>query len=273
MENLAFQEAVRPYKKCIRESVSRVGENADAFLRYLAWVTRVHAIPVGSAKHSPKLGERVVIWTESDGLGGIEHVASILRRAERIKEPVHLFISGGSESFSTRGNLPAQRMADALRFSYGSEFAFDSMVTVDGFSRNTGHQGRIIPSWLKAVQATEVVVVAPLYHIGRFMTTIGYGCKMAGIHLAFFPMPFGTWDTWHGCKEPYCCQVLEEYGSVRGFTYAELCFAADLPRRRFEDVGAENTSEIEKIITGWARPHTRLCADLNPKEALKYFGI
>jgi hypothetical protein len=226
-----------------------------------------------------KRGERVIIWTETDGLGGLEHVSTVLRRAKRIGDPVHLIITGGDTSFATRGNLPGQRMADALRHTYGSEIDFDSSVTIDGFSKNTGHQGRIVPGLLKAMGAKEVIVVAPLYHLPRFLTTIGYGSKyFADIRPKFVPMPFGTWETWHSCKEPIVENATDPinasaYARVLGYTYADLLFKSGLPRFHFEDAGAENTSEIDKIISGWVRPCTRLCADLTPTEAIDYFEI
>ncbi|PJA46363.1 hypothetical protein CO172_03795 [Candidatus Uhrbacteria bacterium CG_4_9_14_3_um_filter_36_7] len=241
-------EAMEKHVEVNRVLVERAGQDWEGALEYILWssTSRLDAF-IELARVDPK--GSTVMWTETDGVGGVDHVLRVLRETE-----AHVVISGGDlGSEDTRDNWPAHMMYQHLL----SQEPCLSMnrVTIDAKSGHTGWQARILSRLLSAYGTKNFCVVGPLYHMYRLISTLVEGVDRWSDdeqkNMFWFPAPFGDWETRHRCKMPHPDTGL----SQKGFTYGELAFVPgeSMPRFRFEDKSAENTSEFWKWLEGMSR--------------------
>ncbi len=251
--NPSFHAAISPYKEHVRAMCEEADVDADAFLRFLVWATDVH-VPRWSMD-----GVRAIAWTNAGGFGGLGPVTSLLSQHVDTKTKVDLLVSGRRAKRPSCGEMTAIQLAQFVGDRLDDRSVLFVSISVDGVSDNTGDQGKLIPAWLKAIDAKQVVMVAPLYHMPRYLTTVGYGCRDAGIRPHFIPMPFGRWEEvqWLGTD-------------VR---FADLCFSPDLHKCIGRNMGIDLSSEVQKIRMGWRETCIRTCLDLRPQEAVEYFQI
>jgi hypothetical protein len=268
-----------PYTDTLTELATAAGEEPENLWKYLGWaLTRGTVTP--EEKPRPR-GQRVALWSETDGMRGLETILRLKQEAADRKEAFHCIISGGDLGYYERDNLPGpymlqQTMVQCL--ALGIPWSPDEF-TLDCFSKHTGHQGHLLPAMLRVMGAKVVDLVIPLYHLPRFALTIGYGTKVAGINgLRFVPQPYGTWETRHAAKMPR--REDDTYDpATQGYTYGELLCAKLPPFARENKASiAENTSEIEKIFSGMehvvaASGKKLACYHLRLAEAIERFQI
>jgi len=242
------------HKKRLESKLSSVNDNWDSLVKLLEWTTKPRSLYAQQNKERNQL----IVWGETDRWNGLKYVRQFL-----IKNPqAVLIISGGvygrEKSIGDIGsiNLFKKLEKDLLTRHYREE-DIKSNVIIDSLSRHTGDQGKIIASLFKPLSPKEVFIVIPLYHMPRFLLSIGFNLKKQKIKPNIIPVAYGTWDSCHPQKRPL--------KRKKTYTYEEL-FVRPPSSSIFQD--KFDCGEIDKIVQ---QVRNKNC--LTFKEFINWFNI
>ncbi|MFH0928592.1 MAG: hypothetical protein V1821_03920 [bacterium] len=265
---MTFEQAFDPYKKDFDEFVAATNESPDKLREFMKFATTYQELPLRS---DAKRGEQVLIWGEACGLIGLPIVEKKVREAEATNYPLHVMVSGGEGGHEDDLNeIPGPHLARTFYEQTGLDIE-GTRLSVDAFSEHTGHQAMILGAWFKTLGTKEVGVVEPLYHISRFLLTLGYACKnVFDIRPRFYPLPSGTWESTNPGKVAW--REDQNYTGDQGLSFSQIAFEPHHPRFRFDDPKTGHKSELERIARGWNDREKLIVPCLKPAPALEWFG-
>jgi hypothetical protein len=235
-------------KHRLEPDLEKIGDTWQDMLRVVSWTTqqsRFFSIPTNDA-----WGKEVVIWGEtlSGCSGGFDVHHLLLSRPHST-----LIISGGlygNENFS--GEMGAldlfEKLKESLRTARVDDQKIKERVIIDSASIHTGHQRVILGSLLTSLAPDVVWVVMPVYHITRFLMSVGLPLYDKKFQPYICPLPYGAWNTRHPLIGP-----LHESTT---FTHEELFALPPTPDRNRK--GKLNCGELDKILM-YADPKERQC--------------
>ncbi len=199
------------------------------------WIASEHLFP----DPVERIGHQAIVRGETDGTMGMEDVKQLLNWNSNAT----LILSGGVYGRENSvGDVGAIDMFkhiehDLSLYGYSPE-KIKSRVIIDSFSEHTIDQARILAGILRAIKCRDFFVVVPLYHMPRFLLTLGAGLERLGIKPNIIPRPYGRWSTRHPRKGP--TSELD-----KTYTYQELFASPAVPSR---SNGKLDCGEVDKTI-------------------------
>lgn len=209
----------------------------------------VEAVIAWAMTSAPKIPTRhlnpnhVIIWGETDAFHGFEKTADLLTQNPLSTLIVTGGVYGRETTIKEFGAIDLfQYFFQEMRKRDWEEKDLKARVILDSWSLHTGHQRSVLSALLKTLDAQSVSVVLPLYHMPRFLLTLGQGLLDEGIGPKILPCSFGELNTHHIAKGP-----LNEEGT-RMFSYEELFALPPTPSRGADDTKSMDCGEIDKIL-------------------------
>lgn len=236
-------------RRRLEPDLEKIGDTWEDMLHVVSWTTgqgRSFSIPTNDA-----WGKEVIIWGEtSSGCSGGLNVHHLLL----VRPHSTLIISGGlygNENLS--GEMGAldlfEKLKESLKTAQVDEQRIKERVIIDSASMHTGHQRVILGSLLTSLAPDVVWIVMPIYHITRFLMSVGLPMYDKKFKPYICPLPYGTWDGRHHLIGP-------PDNEFTNFTHEEMFALPPTPDRQRK--GKLNCGELDKILM-YANPKERQC--------------
>lgn len=221
--------------KRLEPELKVVNDTWQNLVEVLEWLTAPRVLP----DKKDKEWSQVIIWGETDGLLGLKNVKKLL---SLYKNATVIFSGGvyGREGIiNDIGAIDLYKSLESELLAMGwNNDEIKRRVLIESLSLHTGHQSLILSHILKALASEDIFLVEPLYHMPRFLLTLGYGMKKCGLKSNLIPTAYGNWDSVHPSKAP-------GRNPSQKFKYEEL-FASPPVESLFE--GKFDCGEVDKII-------------------------
>lgn len=225
-------------KQRLAATLAAIGDTWDGMVTFLYWMQTAHPLP------EPKSDtwKQVIIRGETDGTVGMEMIKELLTWNQHAT----LILSGGvygrEKSIGDIGAIDMFKHLehDLLLLGYHPD-NIKSRVLIDSLSRHTVDQGKILSGLLSSLEAEDVFVVLPLYHLPRFILTVAASLKHIGCQPNLIPLPSGRWQTHHPRKGPHLSQSNEG----KTFRYDQLFAQPPVPSLF---AGKYDCGEVDKIV-------------------------
>ncbi len=172
------------------------GQNFPALVSYVAratgsWKQHLDALRRNITKDAPR--PTLIIVGERGSSHEPVHAATAAAElmAPHVPHWDILFTGGVYGLAASHGEVPAATLASWFHNDTGHQFG--SRASVDQFSKNTGHQGRIIGQIVRTIGYDWIIVCLPIEHIARFAATLAFDLHQHGYHRPFTFLGTGNW--------------------------------------------------------------------------------
>lgn len=233
----------------LEPDLEKIGDTWEDMLRVVEWSTH----PTGPipAIANTAWGKEIIIWgeTPSGYTGGMAvHYLLLSRPHSTLIVSGGLYgnekISGETGAFDLFAKLEKSLSVDGV-----AEQKIKERVIIDSLSLHTGHQRRILGSLLISLVPDIVWVVIPIYHMTRFLMSVGLPLYEKKFQPDIRPWPYGAWGQHHPLIGP-------PHDKDLTFTHEEMFALPPTPDRKGK--GKLNCGEIDKILM-YAHPDERQC--------------
>lgn len=233
----------------LEPDLEKIGDTWEDMLCVVQWATQFTVLAQSSMNTA--WGKEVILWGETsgghDGLGLVEYLLLV-------KPHNTLIVSGGlygNEELSREigaFNL-FTKLEESLLAAGADSQKIKERVIIDSMSLHTGHQRIILGSLLNALAPDVAWVVIPIYHITRFIMSVGLPLYEKSFQPNIRPLPYGAWEDHHPLIGPPSNKRIN-------FTHEEIfALPPTLDRKR---KGKLNCGELDKILM-YASPSERQC--------------